>query len=287
MMIRELLESFVNEEFVRDLDFSSLTWLEKSFITDQFEEREADLICSVGFQDSPLYIYLLIEFQSTVDRFMSLRFLRYICEFYQYLVEKQHLREQLPAVFPVLLYNGDAKWTAATNIAELIAPSLPQCFIPSFEYCKVIENEFSEEILLQTRNTVSAVFLVENSDISILSQEFEKLVELLKNEDIEVVKLFTFWINNYLGNVARGEEIIGSLQSIEEVKTMLATSLERHDRKIAEQAGIEKGIEQGIEKGIEQGLEQSILRLSRKEIPSEEIARLLDVSVEMVKRVLS
>ena len=285
MMIRELLESFVNQDFVKDLDFSSLKWLEKSFITDQFQEREADLICSVDFRDSPLFIYLLLEFQSTVDHFMSLRFLRYICEFYQYLVEKQQVRKQLPAVFPVLLYNGDAKWTAATNIADLISPSLPGCFIPSFEYCKVIENEFSDEVLLQIRNAVSAVFLVENSEVNLLSQELEKLVGLLKNEDIEVLRLFTLWINNYLGEMARGEEIIGALQSIEEVKSMLATSLERHDRKIAEQA-LRTGIEQGIEQGIEKGIEQSILRLSRKKLPAEEIARLLDVSVEMVERVL-
>lgn len=59
---------------------------------------------------TPVYIFLLMEFQSTVDRFMALRFLRYICEFYQSL--DTGTLKRLPAVFPLLLYNGDGKWTA-------------------------------------------------------------------------------------------------------------------------------------------------------------------------------
>ena len=64
------------------LDFSTLQRLDKSFITDDFKEKESDLIYKISFNGQELYIYLLIEFQSTVDKFMAIRMLRYICEFY-------------------------------------------------------------------------------------------------------------------------------------------------------------------------------------------------------------
>jgi predicted transposase/invertase (TIGR01784 family) len=86
-LVQELLESFVHEDFIKELDFSTLQRLDKSFITEEFKEKESDLIYKINFKNTPIYIFLLIEFQSTVDKFMALRFLRYMSEFYEYLVK--------------------------------------------------------------------------------------------------------------------------------------------------------------------------------------------------------
>jgi len=138
------------------LDFSTLQRLDKSFITDDFKEKESDLIYKISFNGQELYIYLLIEFQSTVDKFMAIRMLRYICEFYEFLIQKKIKR--LPPVFPMLLYNGDAKWTAESNIKDLIIHSIPCKYIPKFEFYPVIVNKFSKESLLTLQNAVSAIF---------------------------------------------------------------------------------------------------------------------------------
>ena len=44
VLLKELLQSFVEEDFINDLDFSSLERLDKSFVTDRFKEKESDLI---------------------------------------------------------------------------------------------------------------------------------------------------------------------------------------------------------------------------------------------------
>lgn len=71
-----------------------------------------------------LYIYLLIEFQSTIDPWMALRVMTYTAS-----VSGSHQvwtdRGQwptAPGVFPLVLYNGLDAWTARQDIAELIAP---------------------------------------------------------------------------------------------------------------------------------------------------------------------
>ena len=117
ILVKELLFNFTQEKLIQELDFSTLERLDKSFITDEFKEKESDLIYKIKFQDNDIYIFLLIEFQSTVDKFMALRMLRYICEFYDFLLQKK--LKKLPAVFPVLLYNGNRKWTAKKNIKDL------------------------------------------------------------------------------------------------------------------------------------------------------------------------
>ena len=70
-LVEELLTSFVDEDFVKELDYSTLERLDKSFVTDEFADKESDLIYKVNFKGEEIYIYLLLEFQSTVDRFMA------------------------------------------------------------------------------------------------------------------------------------------------------------------------------------------------------------------------
>jgi hypothetical protein len=142
-LVREVLESFVHEDFVRQLDWTRMTRIDKSFVNPQYRKKESDLIWQIPFSgkasgdsfsgkasgdsfsgkasgdsfsgkasgdsfsgkasgDSfsgkasgellsgeaagePFYLYLLLEFQSTVDRFLALRMLHYLCEFYEYL----------------------------------------------------------------------------------------------------------------------------------------------------------------------------------------------------------
>ena len=48
---------------------------------------------------------------------------------------------------------------------------------------------------------------------------------------------------------------------------------------------IQKGIQQGLTQGLEQGLTQSVLALFRKGKNAEEIADLLDLTLEHVKKI--
>ena len=64
--------------------------------------------------------------------------LHYICGLYDQLLRGSSAG-LLPAVFPVLLYNGGERWTVPGNVRELIEGSIPSRYVPSFEYYPVIE----------------------------------------------------------------------------------------------------------------------------------------------------
>ena len=59
IILQELLEHFVDEVFIKDLEFSTLVRLDKTFITDKFARKESDLIYKIKFQDTQVYIYLI------------------------------------------------------------------------------------------------------------------------------------------------------------------------------------------------------------------------------------
>ena len=72
------------EEF---LDFSRITYQNRSFISKALQERESDVLLSVPFQEDTdaeaLLIYILIEHQSTVDKTMGFRLLSYMVQIWE------------------------------------------------------------------------------------------------------------------------------------------------------------------------------------------------------------
>ena len=92
-----------------------------SFVTDDLRDRENDVIWRARHQQRWIYVYLLIEFQSTIDHFMAVRVPLYTLLLYQDLINTKQIKknELLPPVFPVVLYNGKTHWHSATQLSDL------------------------------------------------------------------------------------------------------------------------------------------------------------------------
>ena len=121
-MVRDLLTGFIKEPWLAELDLSTLEKASGSYIADDLQDREDDIIWRVKFQDQWLYLYILLEFQSTVDAHMAVRILTYLRLQYQDLIKQKQLTERgkLPPVLPIVLYNGKPRWQAATNLDDVI-----------------------------------------------------------------------------------------------------------------------------------------------------------------------
>ena len=111
-MVRDLLCGFVPEAWVSELDFSSLEKISGRHLSDDLRGRESDVIWRLRLRHEWLYVYLLLEFQSRDDRWMALRVLVYTGLLYQDLIRTRVVGrgERLPAVFPIVIYNGRKPW---------------------------------------------------------------------------------------------------------------------------------------------------------------------------------
>ena len=137
-MVEDLLRGFVHEEWVQHLDFGTLEKASGSYVSDDLRDREDDIIWRVKRRDEWIYIYLLIEFQSSNEPWMALRAMVYVGLLYQDLIKRREvtLPGKLPPVFPIVIYNGEAPWSAHRDVADLIesVPGGLGAYRPSLRY---------------------------------------------------------------------------------------------------------------------------------------------------------
>lgn len=121
-MVRDLITVFVDEPWIADIDFSTLEKTNANYVTDHLSERVDDIIWSVKFKQVWLYLYLSIKFQSTGDYYMAARLGAYVHLLYLDLIKSKVVKkpQKLPPILPIVLYNGEARWSAVTNIKDLV-----------------------------------------------------------------------------------------------------------------------------------------------------------------------
>jgi len=165
-MVRDLLTGFVKEDWVEELDLSTLERQNGSYISDDLREREDDSVWRVRFRGSWLYVYVLLEFQSSVDRFMAVRMMTYVGLLYQDLVQRKQLVDgvRLPPVVPIVLHAGDEPWSAATDVADLVvdAPFGLDRWTPSVPYLLLEEKRLAASLDPSLRNLAGALFRLEH-----------------------------------------------------------------------------------------------------------------------------
>ena len=75
--VRDLVGGFVDEPWVDDLDFGTLMRVPSdslsAMLPGEFEDRSNDVLWKVRWKGAWLYVYILLEFQSSVDPFMAVR----------------------------------------------------------------------------------------------------------------------------------------------------------------------------------------------------------------------
>jgi predicted transposase/invertase (TIGR01784 family) len=261
--VADLLRGFVHEDWVAQLDFASLERHSASYVADDLREREDDVIWRVRFGEGWLYVYLLIEFQSKVDRFMAVRILAYLGLLYQDLIRAGQLSEdrRLPPVLPIVLYNGKPRWTAPVDIADLLvpAPGMLGRYSPRLRYFLIDEGRFADSELEPLRNLAAALFRLENSRTpQDLEQVLAALVVWLEApEQTSLRRAFTVWLKRVLLPSRMSGVEFTQLNELQEVRSMLAERVVEWTESW-EQQGIQKGIAKGMEKGIQKGMELGI-----------------------------
>lgn len=88
-LVRELLEVFAPPRVADLLDYTTLRPETGSFITPSMKKREDDIVWSIELKGQRMYLYLLLEFQSSIDRGMPVRMMQYVAALYDHLVRSK------------------------------------------------------------------------------------------------------------------------------------------------------------------------------------------------------
>ncbi|EYE87104.1 transposase, partial [Fervidicella metallireducens AeB] len=219
-----------------------------------YEELESDIVYKAVIDNSEVIFYILLEFQSYVDYSMPIRLFLYMAEIWRGILrdtEKTKIKSKdfkLPAIVPLVLYNGEYKWTVERRFKNVISKS--ELFgdnVIDFEYILIDINKYEKEELMKIGNIASAVFLLDQKvDIEEFISRVKEVALSFNNLSEEQKMMLRHWLRNTLSDELKdklGEKIEDILIANKE-EVMIMTS------------NISKTIKETFEKVREEGIEE-------------------------------
>ncbi len=229
-MVADLIKGFVPGKWVLQLDFASLERVHSSYVSDKYKWREGDIVWRLRFAKKTwLYVYILTEFQSRPDQWMALRMVVYCGLLYQDLIKQNLLTpdNKLPPLIPIVMYNGEEKWDAPTDIWELIEP-VPgmQAYRPKWKYLLLEEHAYDEKELSKQENLVAALFRLEKSRTpEDIRRVLNLLIEWIADpSQVSLRRAFHKWLCDVLAE-RLGRDKLPETKDLIEVRTMLANRI--------------------------------------------------------------
>lgn len=101
---KDFLQLYLPAPFLAICELDSLQLVSGSFVEEDLRASYSDILYSLRTRHGAGYVYALIEHQSTPDKLMAFRLLRYALAAMQRHLDAGH--DTLPLVVPILFYHG-------------------------------------------------------------------------------------------------------------------------------------------------------------------------------------
>ncbi|MDR5611376.1 Rpn family recombination-promoting nuclease/putative transposase [Arsenophonus sp.] len=272
---KDFFDIWLPDEIKALCDLDSLKVESGSFVDSEMKNYQSDILYSVNTKKGNGYIYVLIEAQSTPDKLIAWRLMRYSMAAMQKHLEQGN--KKLPLVFPILFYCGEqSPHPYSTNWLD--------CFHDRKLAERIYTNPFrladvttldDGEIMKHKRMALLTLIQkhIRRRDMTELMNEIVKLLSYNYYTDNQVITLFNYLIQE------------GSAKKPMEFITEIAKQSEKHEGALMtiaqqiEEIGIQKGIQIGEQKGVQKGKIEGIQEGEKQ--ASMKIARqLLEKGVE-------
>ena len=245
-MVEDLMRGFAAREWAAVIDFSTLRKLPAEYVSDELRKRIGDTVWAVQLRDGG-HMLAMLEFQSRNDPMMALRILVYTGLLYQEVVRNNapvlDAGRRLPAVLPVVLYNGTTPWRAAREFADVVQPAEPalELYRPSQRYHVLDEHHVAEQ-QLPGANLVTAAIRLERIDSP---SDLVRVVDLLREwlrdpEDNGLRQAFTDWVRRIAQRIIPGEETLAAEMTLEDMRMSVVERVSEWPKQ-----WMREGLEQG------------------------------------------
>ncbi len=263
LMVEHLLRACLPGDLLAAADFSTLSKLSTEYVSDELRKRHGDNVWRLRLRRRRrwAYVLVLLEFQSEDDHWMALRIQTYAGLLYQELVRNKApevAAGRLPAVLPVVLYNGTGRWKSARELGGLIGPLgawlAPPQPAPRY-YLLDVQRVAGDD--LPPHNLLRAVAGLEQSRLpEDVLRVWEALQPWLRDRrERELQRAFVDWVRLIVERLAPAGTPLPPMRTLEEVRMTLV-------ERVAEWP--KQWLREGREQGLEQGLEQQRALLCRQ-----------------------
>jgi predicted transposase/invertase (TIGR01784 family) len=276
---RSYLMAQLPTEISQLIDPDTLELCSDHFVDEKLQDLETDLLFRVKLAGCTAFLYVLLEHQSTVDKLMIFRILRYLVRIWDRWLRDHEGSATLPPILPIVLYQGPGTWTAAQDFPALLdAPEeLREALRPWTPSFSAFVDDLSEQTDedLEKMKATALVRLV--------------LLLLKHIHDGDLPNRLEQWLPTFLA-VLQGP---GGLSAVISVLKYLIEASEKltydHIRSLAEGLSDTKEVamtlaEQFREEGRRQGVQKGALRGARSVLLKQLHTRFGAISDETVAR---
>lgn len=274
------------------VDFNSIQLQKDSFINDNLKQNVTDLLFSAKFNLTTGYFYLLIEHQSTPQKLMPLRILKYVIGVFE-LHLKTTKSKKLPIVYPMLFYNGRASYNYSTDIFDLFEDDkkiAQEIFLKPFQLIdltKLSDKNFASMLYYGVlAKTMKHIFA--NDFLLKLRELIYDLKQIENQGDLDYIYSIISYI--ILAGEIKSKEAFhdiiktGLIKVDEEQIMTLAEIYRQEGRQEGKQAGLQEGEKKGRQEGRQEAICSVITSLIQQGFSIEKIAKYINLSVAEVKR---
>ncbi|MCB0116471.1 MAG: Rpn family recombination-promoting nuclease/putative transposase [Caldilineaceae bacterium] len=249
-ILADFIESYLPADIVDNVDLGSLDLQKESFIDEELQEHQSDLLCRMKQRNGEdAFLYLLLEHKSYSDRWVALQLLRYKSRIWEAVRTKG---ETLSPIVPVVLYHGQPPWTAPRHLHELAhTPASWRPFVADFEYLLFDLARMGDANLVGRAPLLAALLALKHIFTAELEVQLVRIVRLLWG-DANRQRALT-----YLEVIVRYATVSGKMDE-DTVKKTLRSAVQQGEKTMS--TWIDKYMEQGLQQGLQQGLRQGAYR---------------------------
>jgi len=264
---REFFQYHLPSEIKDLIDLNNISLRPNTYIDEALKETSSDVLYEVQIANEQGFLYVLFEHQSTVDKLMPLRILKYMISIWDEFV-KQNGDAPLPIIIPLVFYHGREPYDGPKDIRELIkAPQFLLDEVLFKAFYLIDSHDISDEECRERHWAGVVTFLMKNifaKDVMIFLKTF---LDIFKNHQHEekasnYFKVMLTYIVN-AGKINNPELFIKTLER------ELAEPTRGESMIVAEalkQMGFKEGISQGISQGISKGIQKGESNLLLEQI---------------------
>ena len=286
---RDFMEIHLPPELRSICDFNTLKLENGSFVEENLQQYFSDVLYSLKTNEGEEgYIQVLIEHQSSPDKHMAFRMIRYAVAAMQSHLDAGH--KKLPLVIPILFYTGKrTPYPYSTNWFQEFACPERAKKLYSNDFPLVDITVIPDEEIMEHRSMAALTLLQKHIHQRNLTELMDKLVSLLMTGYLassQVVTLINYVI--HAGNSTDAETFVRELAlripHHEDELMTIAQQLEQKGMMKGMEKGMEKGMQLGEQRGMKQGKSQVAQAMLQHGMDYDVVMRLTGLSVEELVR---
>ncbi|MBK5016675.1 Rpn family recombination-promoting nuclease/putative transposase [Pantoea sp. S62] len=264
---RDFMELHLPAELRALCDLSTLKLESGSFVEDDLRQYFSDVLYSLKTTVGDGYVHVLIEHQSSPDRHMAFRLMRYAVAAMQRHIEAGH--KTLPLVIPVLFYTGkrspypySTRWLDEFD-DPAVAEKLYGSAFPLTDITVIPDDD-----IMNHRSMAALTLLqkhIHQRDMATLTDRLATLLmaDYLSSSQVTVLIHYLLQAGESADSEAFVRELAQRVPQHGDALMTIAQQLEQKGIEKGRMEGRQEGIQLGEQRGIEKGEREATLKIAR------------------------